>query len=135
MTNQELLNLIPTLKKGQIHTFVYHKQVKLAKKYEAMGYVLETTSVFQGMLGDYDNRQAVIEKRENGAPVGKCPLTEVIKDILFSNGTDLLLRVLPVNSGNGSKKFVLNGEEVSKAQLSEIFPKSVYEVMMSAHCV
>lgn len=128
MNSQEILTFATTAKKGTIHTFHYHKQVRLAQKYVDQGYVLETRSRFQGMLGDYDNRKAVIEKRANGQERGKCSLSEIIEDVVFQNAQgDLFLRVLPVNSGNAEKTFILNGEEVSKEAIAAIFPKSYYE--------
>ena len=136
MKYQEAYQLAKTLKKGQIHTFHYHKVVKLAQKYIDMGYFLEVKSRFQGMFGDYDNRQAVIEKRANGQPKGKCTLSEVVKDILFKNANgELLMRVLPVDSGNASKTYILNGKEVSKEVIASIFPKSYYESNGKPDCM
>ncbi len=124
----QITQFAETAKKGQIHTFVYHKVVKLAKKWQDMGYTLETRSVFQGMLGDYDNRKAVIEKRENGQAKGVCTLVEKIKDVLYENAQgEAILRVLPVDSKVAKKVWILNGEEVSLETIQGIFPKSVWE--------
>lgn len=126
MQPEEIIDFATHAKKGVIHTFYYHKQVKLANKYE--GYTLETRSRFQGMFGDYDNRKAVIEKRENGQAKGTCALSEVVKDLLYRNAKgEMFLRVLPIDSGNASKQYILNGEEVSLEVIASIFPKSYYE--------
>ena len=128
MNNQDAYELAINARKGIIHTFFYHKVVKLAQKYIDMGYHLEVKSRFQGMFGDYDNRQAVIEKRANGQAKGECHLAEIVKDILFENAQgEYMLRVLPIDSGNASKVYILNGEEVSKEVIASIFPKSYYE--------
>lgn len=136
MTNKEVIALATTAQKGRIHTFYYRKNVKLAQKYVDMGYTLETRSRFQGMFGDYDNRQAVIEKRENGQAKGQCSLSEIVKDILFQNAQgELMLRVLPIDSGNSDKVYILNGEEVTKDVIASIFPKSYYESKGCPDCM
>ena len=126
MTNAEAISFVKNTKKGRIHTFLYRTAVKLATKY--VGYTLEKESRIQGMLGDYGNRKAVIEKRENGQAKGICHLKEIEKDVLFENKEgEMIIRVLPVASGNGYKEYFLNGKPTTVEELAKIFPKSYYE--------
>lgn len=121
--NQEqALTLIKNMKKGRIASFGYEKVAKLPKKFE--GHTLIVQSEFQGMFGEYGNRQSVIEKKANEDPNEpkkeiKFNLKPVIQGVLFEKEDgSLIVRVLPIE-GKHKKTYIYDGEEVSVEFLRE----------------
>lgn len=112
--------------KGTFHTIAYKKELILSEKYAFAN--ITKISVISGRFGiDYDNQQAVIEKRANGAEKGVLKGFETIEEDFLYRSTktgELALRFTPFDGAKHESVWYENGKETSLEELLAKYPAS-----------
>ena len=117
----ELEALIRSFKKGTFHKIGTSRALKLPKKFADCTLVKESSYLVRFGV-DYENLASTMEKRDNGAEKGGLNgvVPEAEGEFVFYRNAHTgkrLVRVYPVPNVKGGRRFILNGEEVSEADL------------------
>lgn len=126
MRISEVLQIIESLKGGQFHNIAWEKTLKTRKGITDT--VTKKSSAIVRLGVSYDNKQAVIDKRENGElpsenqglPYGKW---EIFPYLIAHNGS-FQLRVTTAKNTKVETQYFLNGEKVHKSEIAELVLKS-----------
>ena len=110
---------------GQIKTCLYHRPIKLSKKYE--GHTITKLSMLQGRVGDYYHQASVIAKLGDNPMRNARPGVEkeLVDDVVFlmKNG-EIALNFLPLRCL--WTRYFEDGKEVSLDELLTRYPKSAF---------